>query len=136
MFKRKIAILFLLIAQVVLLGHAVVAHHHHLLTATEDHHHDQDHEQDESEKGFLDIVFSGFIHSGEQVTYTHSDNTEVSFVKQASNPCAVLISSSPVPFQYSITFIKQVFSPERLITYNSLYPNPHSLRGPPSFIVV
>jgi hypothetical protein len=83
----------------------------------------------------MDIVFSGFSHSGEQVTYTHSLKTEVSFTKDAPAPFATAPHRQSIPVEYNISYQQRTIPPDWCNAYRSVALDSHSLRGPPCFIV-
>lgn len=139
MFGRKIAILFLMIAQVFILGHEFVPHHHHNELSNQHHEHtspfhDSDSKNHHPDENSLQLALSNFAHSGEQVTFTHSSSTNFDINKED------LQSDDPFFFdtKFSIwdfaTIEKQKFPPLRQIIHQPPLFGSHSLRGPPNFI--
>lgn len=129
--RKKLAIFFLALAQIVILGHSVILHHH---DAEESGTHSHSHDQDHTCKNSWDIAFSSFIHSGDQAVFTDSDNTEVSFFKTIPQPSAVVVQNPAVIFQAEEAQQKNVLPIERRELYQSLHLLSYSLRGPPIFI--
>ncbi|MBU7570680.1 MAG: hypothetical protein KAF41_08550, partial [Flavobacterium sp.] len=81
MLRKNLAIVFFVIAQVVILGHGIISHHHHEIFTVHSHH---DHDAD---KDCIDLgtLFSGIQHTGEQITFTN-DRSHISVVKEISQP--------------------------------------------------
>ena len=68
MLRKYIAILFLIAAQLVILGHGgIVSHHHHADIANDGHQNGNNHHNNSKETP-LELAFSGFIHAGEHVS--------------------------------------------------------------------
>ncbi|KUG10696.1 hypothetical protein AMC91_16615 (plasmid) [Elizabethkingia miricola] len=137
MLRKKLTILFLLIAQVVILGHGLVPHHHHadLASQQHNHHHGKDAKKQHPEESSLQLAFSGLIHSGEQVTFTQSDASKIIVSKQALQAINALPCDFKMPFAYIVSFQKHTFPPDSKVRYQSPHYGAHSLRGPPAFIV-
>ncbi len=106
MLRKKLTILFLLIAQVVILGHGLVPHHHHadLASQQHNHHHGKDAKKQHPEESSLQLAFSGLIHSGEQVTFTQSDASKIIVSKQALQAINALPCDFKMPFAYIVSF--------------------------------
>jgi hypothetical protein len=136
MLKKRIAILFLLIAQIIVLGHDIVPHHHHTdLVSQQHHHHDEDGKDQHSDENSLQLAFSGFIHAGEQVTLTYSAGEKIVVTKQALKVMDALPCGFIMPVAYIINCQKHTFPPDRQIIYQSPFYGSYSLRGPPVFII-
>lgn len=133
MLHKKLAILFIALAQVFLFGHEFVPHHHHTGLATEQHHHhDHDSQNQHPEESPLQLALSGFAHSGEHVTFTHSNSTKVVVKKddvQLKNTVSLSFENS---VNYSFASQKHAFPPLRQIVYQPPLFGTHSLRGPPT----
>jgi hypothetical protein len=136
MLRKRIAILFFLVAQVIILGHSVILHHHHLDEVTKHHNHvgkeGKDQHPDENP---LQLAFSGFTHIGEQVSFTHSDTIKYVVEKDALKAIDALPWNFMLPAEYAVTFQKSTFPPDRANIYKSPQNGIHKLRGPPTFIV-
>ncbi|WP_228443921.1 hypothetical protein [Chryseobacterium indologenes] len=130
-------ILLLLVAQVVILGHSFVPHHHHtdLASQQHNHHHDQDSKNQHPEESSLELAFSGFIHSGEQITFTQTDGAKIVITKQALQAIDALPNDFTLPAAHIVSYQKHTFPPDRHIKYPSPLYGAYTLRGPPSFIV-
>ncbi|MDX8572223.1 hypothetical protein OZ666_11065 [Elizabethkingia sp. HX QKY] len=120
--------LFLLFAQLLILGHSVVAHHHHVNTTANRHHNGR-------KETPLESVLSGITHFGEHVSFTHSSETKIVVLKvDAKSIKALPVNYFTASFQYVKVFRKNIFPPYwHIIKAPPLY-GANSLRGPPSFI--
>lgn len=137
MFGRKIAILFLMIAQVFILGHEFVPHHHHNELSNQHHEHtspfhDSDSKNHHPDENSLQLALSNFAHSGEQVTFTHSNSTKVVVKKDNVQLKNAVSLSFEIPVNYSFLSKKCTFPPLRQIVYQPPLFGTHSLRGPPT----
>ncbi|MBL7767529.1 MAG: hypothetical protein JNK20_01075 [Flavipsychrobacter sp.] len=124
------------IAQVVILGHSSVSHHHDLLFA--DLHHcdsvDDVNDQHPSD-GPFGIDFSGFIHTGDQATFTSADRVDYAIAKNNWQPIVTVVPDYSFNHDYVVDFQQHTFPPEGFNTYRSFFLNSFSLRGPPFIIV-
>ena len=82
MLRRYTAILFLIVAQIMILGHGIVSHHHHLEIVNDEHHNGKNNGETP-----LEIAFSGFIHAGENISFTNS--SETTSKQYLGEPCRV-----------------------------------------------
>lgn len=77
MLRRILAILFLAVAQIVILGHSVVSHHHHAEIVNNDHQNSKDNHHNGSKETPLELAFSGFLHTGEHFPLLIQVKTEL-----------------------------------------------------------
>lgn len=136
--RKKLTILLLMVAQVLIFGHGFVPHHHHT-DSTGSHHHyhndDQDIRTEHSEENPLQVAFSEFMHSGEQVIFTQPDYAKTVVTKRTLwGAMGDLACDFANPAQYIISYQKHTFPPDRCIRYQPFLYESYSLRGPP-FIV-
>lgn len=132
MLRKNLAIVFFVIAQVVILGHGIISHHHHeKFTA-----HSHSHQSHDTHEGCVDLgnLFSHIQHTGEQITFTN-DRTDVSVAKELSQPFNAVIFDYRYPIEYIVAYQQHTFPPDRNIIHQSPHYSAYSLRGPPSFIV-
>ncbi len=130
MLRKNLAIVFFVIAQVVILGHSIVSHHHHENFTVHSH---QDHDKN---GGCVDLgtLFSGIQHAGEQITFTN-DRADIVVAKELSQPFSAVIFDYQYPIEYIVAYQQHTFPPDRHTIYQSPHYGAYSLRGPPSFIV-
>lgn len=134
MLRRYFAILFLIVAQILILGHSIVSHHHHLDIANDGDHQGNNNQHKDSNETPLEITFSGFIHAGEQISFTNSSETRI-ISKDAVKSIKALPIHFNTPVEYIVVYQKHTFPPDRHIIYVPMLPGAYTLRGPPSFIV-
>ncbi len=136
MLRKRLAILFLLVAQIVILGHGMVSHHHHTDLSGEGHHHHGKEAKDQHpDETPLELAFSGFIHGGETVAFTNTDATKIVVSKDALKSIKALPVDFKAPVEYIVVYQKHTFPPDRHRIYKSPQNGAYSLRGPPTFIV-
>lgn len=136
MLRKKLTILFLLIAQIIILGHGVIPHHHHdKLASAKHHHHDHDSKKQHPEETPLEQAFSGFLHAGEQVTFTSAAPTEVVTSKTVSQSSDILPADYMPSVEHILWWGKHTYPPDCRIIFRPPLYGAHSLRGPPTFIV-
>lgn len=132
MLRKKLGILFFLIAQAVMLGHGVISHHHHEEVTYEKHdHYNAEGEKHDTEDPF-DLAFSNFWHAGEQVVFAQTDTKSV-VQKYSSEYHDIVIYEVKLPVFNSNG--KKIFRPDKFLFYQSPHYGANSLRGPPAFIV-
>ena len=138
MIGRKIGILFLMIAQIVLLGHEFVPHHHHDHVEIDYHHHehnDQDHHHHQEDSP-LQMALSLLAHAGEQVTFTCTSTSKMVLKDiQLSSKDTDFLGCS-LFLNPTVTHLKHTYPPDRDIVYLPPIFSAHSLRGPPFLNVV
>ncbi|MFN3773435.1 hypothetical protein [Cloacibacterium normanense] len=136
MLRKRIAILFFLVAQVIILGHGIIQHHHHLdKTAEYSIHFGKEVKDQHLDENPLQFALSNMPHGGEQVSFTHSGAIKYVIEKQVLNSIDVLSCDSVLPVKHEVTFRKSPFPLEREQIYKSPQNGIHKLRGPPIFIV-
>ena len=130
MLRKNLAIVFFVIAQVVILGHSIVSHHHHEeFTAHSHHAHNAD-----GDCMDLGTLFSNIQHTGEQITFTN-DTADIVVLKELSQPFNAVIFDYHHPIEHIVAYQQHSFPPDRHIIYQSALYGEYTLRGPPSFIV-
>lgn len=131
--KQKLALFFLALAQLILLGHNLVPHHHHDPFAPEkayskscSHHHD--HEKDDS---LLQNVFALTAHSEKTADFSHAHLTDQQEKKDFQLLCKNCFNQEvQIPF---ILLEKSMnFSRTSYFHPSSTSP-PSGLRAPPFF---
>lgn len=130
MFKKRLAIFFLTLANVLLIGHELIPHHHHeSLEELLAHHHS---EQDSSEHG-LSHWLSHLMHSPDGFAFSTEPNTGNSFSKQPH----VLVAVLPDTYLINRFRIPALVSkpPEEPLLYCSRKCLPSGLRGPPARLI-
>ena len=136
MLRKRLAILFLIVAQIVILGHSVVAHHHHIdIPGKGHHHHEQDGKHQDPDETPLELAFSGFLHTGEHVTFTNTEAAKIVASKDAAKSIKALPVDFKAPVEYIVVYQKHTFPPDRQRLYKLPQNGAHKLRGPPAFIV-
>ncbi|MGF7025018.1 hypothetical protein [Sphingobacterium sp. HSC-15S19] len=130
--QKRFTILIILLAQIIVLGHGLFAHHHHEEAEIFQHI-----RGGEVNTGKVDIghLFSGIQHTGDQITYTSYDNSDL---KSAKDTVKIFLATVPdyrMYWEYTIVFLQHTFPPEGHIAYQSPLHCGYSLRGPPMFIV-
>ncbi|MGF7025024.1 hypothetical protein [Sphingobacterium sp. HSC-15S19] len=133
MLRQISTILFLIIAQIVLLGHELIAHHHYNQRAIDITDCTSDNQKDDDSTWSL--AFSAFMHTGEHATfiYAQSNKTEIAKnISKIAKPFAVLFEN---PTSYIAVYQKHTFPPNSKCIYNSLQKSCYTLRGPPFFFV-
>jgi len=135
MMRRYFAILFLVVAQIVILGHGIVSHHHHIDIANDGHHNGKNNQHKNSSETPLELAFSGFLHAGEQVSFTNSSETRIVLSKDDVKSIKALPINFTASDEYIVVYQKHTFPPDRYIIYSSPLHGAYTLRGPPSFIV-
>lgn len=130
MLRKYTAILFLIVAQIMILGHGIVSHHHHLEIVNDEHHNGKNNGETP-----LEIAFSGFIHAGENISFTNSSETKIVISKDDVKSIKALPIHFTAPVEYIVDYQKNTFPPDRHIIYLPPLHGAYSLRGPPSFIV-
>lgn len=135
MLRRYFAILFLIVAQIVILGHSTVSHHHHIDIANDGHHNGKNNQHKNSSETPLELAFSGFLHAGEQVSFTNSSETKIVISKDDVKSIKALPIHFTAPVEYIVVYQKHTFPPDRHIIYVPILPGAYTLRGPPAFIV-
>ncbi len=141
MLKRYTSILFLCLANLVMLGHSVVPHHHHKAEGVVGHdhgdhadhhvdfHHDDDHGSDQGEESDHELPFSHFAHS----TLAYVAGHDCGACQQVLGGTGLLTHGLLVP-DPTIQHL-----PDKPPTEPPIYNSPHSLcsglRAPPSFTV-
>lgn len=132
MLRKKLAIFFFALSQVVFLGHDVVSHHHHedLTIATL-----QDHHSDEEEKIDLETLFSGIKHIGDQITFTNVKTNKITtnVICQTSSP---ILLFNGFLIQDNFTYYQHFFPPLGNLPYKSPLYGTFLHRGPPFFVVI
>jgi len=130
--QKRLTTLFLLVAQEIIFGHGLFAHHHH--DEFEEHTHLN---TVESNNGKTDIghLFSSIQHTGDQITYTNSEDKKDHAVKDTVKPFLATLPEFSMSWKFIITFQQNTFPPDRHITYQAPLHCGYSLRGPPIFIV-
>ena len=134
MLRKYSAILFLIVAQIVILGHGFVSHHHHVDLANDVHTNSNNHHKNSKETA-LELAFSGFMHAGENVSFTNSSETRIVISKDDVKSIKALPIGFIAPVEYIVVYQKHTFPPDRHRIYQSPFYGAYSLRGPPSFIV-
>lgn len=136
MFRKSLAILFLTVAQIVILGHGLVSHHHHTDTSSEEHlYHGKDSKTQHPDETPLELALSGFTHTGEQAAFTTADATKIVVSKDAEKSIKALPADFTAPVAYIVIYQKHTFPPDRHTVYQSPLYGAYSLRGPPFIIV-
>ncbi|MDV4069921.1 hypothetical protein CMT34_17160 [Elizabethkingia anophelis] len=136
MLRRYFAILFLTIAQIIILGHGVVSHHHHNDDAKQGHnYHDKDSKHQHPNETPLELALSSFIHAGEHVSFTNSSETRIVITKDDVKSNKALPIDFIAPVEYILVYQKHTFPPDRYIIYSPPLHGAYTLRGPPTFIV-
>lgn len=135
MLRKYSAILFLIVAQLVILGHGIVSHHHHTDIANDGHHNGKSNHHNNSKETPLELAFSGFIHAGEQVSFTTSSETRIVISKDDVKSIKALPVDFIPPVEYIVVYQKHTFPPDRHFVYLPPLLGAYTLRGPPSFIV-
>lgn len=134
MLRKYIAILFLIAAQLVILGHGIVSHHHHADIANDGHQNGNNHHNNSKETP-LELAFSGFIHAGEHVSFTNSSETRIVISKDDVKSIKALPIDFIPPVEYIVVYKKHTFPPDGHFIYLPPLLGAYTLRGPPSFIV-
>ncbi|WP_277014354.1 hypothetical protein [Flavobacterium lindanitolerans] len=132
MFRKRLIISFLLLAQLIVLGHSLFMHHHH--EEYNSHEHEKPSGSGKHEIDFSHL-FSSIHHNGEQITFTNVDNCEISALKSLVQNYVAILPDYILPSEYAVAFQKTVFPPGSFEPYSAFYLTSHGLRGPPSFIV-
>ncbi|AZA56521.1 MULTISPECIES: hypothetical protein [Chryseobacterium] len=132
MFLKRFAILFLSLAQLIILGHGFVAHHHHFEENTHKHSHTSSDGENHHEESSLEFLFSNFTHSGEHITFTHVENNQVVVVADNLNAIKAEVFKFSSPVEYILTFQKHTFPPDWNFIYELPYFASVKHRGPPS----
>lgn len=137
MLRKNFTLFILLIAQSIILGHSFIPHHHHsdLHGQKQDHHHDKDGQHQHSDENALELALSGFIHAGEQITYTNTDATKIMVSKDVTKEVTTSLFYFHTPIEYIVVHQKHRFPPDRHRIYKSPQNGVHKLRGPPTLIV-
>ncbi|EEI93597.1 hypothetical protein ACR78F_07395 [Sphingobacterium spiritivorum] len=135
MLRKYSAILFLIVAQIVILGHGIVSHHHHTDIVNDGHHKDNDNHHKNSKETPLEIAFSGFMHTGEHAAFTTADATKIVVSKDAEKSIKALPADFKAPVAYIVIYQRHTFPPDRHTVYQSPLYGAYSLRGPPFIIV-
>lgn len=135
MLRKNLAILFLIVAQILILGHSTVSHHHHIDIANDGHHNGKNNQHKNSSETPLELAFSGFLHAGEQVSFTNSSETKIVISKDDVKSIKALPINFSAPTEYIVVYQKHTFPPDRHRIYKSPQNGAHKLRGPPAFIV-
>lgn len=135
MLRKNLAIILLLFAQVIVLGHGLVSHHHHTDLASH-HHHDQVINDHHSDQNPLELAFTEFNHVGEHILFTNPDASKTILTKQVLQESDVLLCCLAFQVDYMKSFKKHSFPPDSYNIYQSPLSGAYTLRGPPSFIVV
>lgn len=135
MIQKKLSVFFLIFAQLTLLCHGIIAHHHHEDNVAIEHHHGQNEDSDHSSIDFLDAAFSGLTHSSGDLTYSHSDISQIGKVNVVS------LNSTGFNSEYislvsgeAFTLLKALCR-DKCENYDSEDHQSYSQRGPPFFIV-
>lgn len=141
MFKKSIAILSVIIAQAIIMGHTLVPHQHagdraheHALAHAEgaDHHHHDDGDTEETDP--LQLAFANFAHGVDVNHYLTNNEQHVVFTKHITKD---FISDRLDNFYFRVPapVLKQELPPGNLRLYQTDQLTYLSLRGPPFFIV-
>lgn len=135
---KRFSILFLLIAQIVILGHGMIAHHHFVEAAhlENDHQLDGTEPKDDLPDNFLDVIFGGFTHIGNQVVFTNFGSSEIEVQQEAPQDLkkTLVEYTNKHSSQLNIGFNKQVIYAAQHIIYSAPAHTPYSLRGPPVYM--
>ncbi len=134
MLRKRWTILFLLIAQVVILAHNIVPHHHYTDLADKQHHYHHDSKHHHSDETPLEIAFSGFIHGGETVIFTSTNVSKIVVSKDAIKSIKALPVDFKAPAEYIVVYQKHIFPPDRHQIYKTPQNGAYSLRGPPIIV--
>ncbi|HRG69587.1 MAG TPA: hypothetical protein PLS73_12125 [Saprospiraceae bacterium] len=127
MFKKRLAIFFLTLANVVLIGHDLIPHHHHdSLEELLAHHHS---EQDQTEHG-LSHWLSHLMHSSDGLAFSANHSIGSSFSKQQHSIPALLPEMNWINLLRIPDSIQKPPEATRLVS--SLQCLPSGLRGPPA----
>ncbi len=135
MLRKYSAILFLLVAQLVILGHGIVSHHHHADIANDGHQNGKNSHHNNSKETPLELAFLGFIHAGEHVSFTNSSETRIVISKDDVKSIKALPIDFIPPVEYIVVYQKHTFPPDGHFIYLPPLLGAYTLRGPPSFIV-
>lgn len=138
MFRDRLNIFFLAVAQVILLSHSFIPHDHHHddLVYNQFHYELHTDSRNKIESGSpINIDFSKFIHAGDQVTFTKSNKAKVVITKQTSQ-AVILNFNFSRNIEYFTSPQRNIFPSNNHITNQPPLCDGNSLRGPPSFIVV
>ncbi|MGJ1361177.1 hypothetical protein ACR79B_07175 [Sphingobacterium spiritivorum] len=135
MLRKYSAILFLIAAQIVILGHGIVSHHHHIDIVNGGDHNTPNNHHKNSKETPLEIAFSGFIHTGDQASFTNSTETRIVITKDDVKSLKALPVDFIPPVEYIVFYQKHTFPPDRHTIYLPPLRGAYSLRGPPTFIV-
>ena len=130
MLKKRLAIFFLALANVLLIGHELIPHHHHdSLEELLAHHHS---DEDSSEHG-LSHWLSHLMHSPDGFAFSTEPNTDNSFSKQPHVLVAVLPDTYLINrFRIPVLVSRPTEEP---LLYSSLKCLPSGLRGPPERLI-
>ena len=130
MIRRTASILFLLLANLILLVHTVIPHHHHAnlicfkhdLQLT-DNHDDNHHDKDNDICSLQNIIV--IVQNNQEIKSVSPQN----YIDQFNNSQALLSNSNQyIPIQSKIIWLKHYHSPPY---YSPLFENNKGLRGPP-----
>lgn len=113
----------------------MIAHHHFLEAAhlENDHQLDGTEQKDDLPGNFLDVIFGGFTHTGNQVVFTSFGSSEIVVRQEAPQDLkkTLVQYTSKHSSQINIRFHKQIISAARQVIYAAPAHTPYSLRGPP-----
>lgn len=136
MLRKRLAIVFLAVAQIVILGHNMVSHHHHTDTFYEGQlHHSKSGNSQHVDETPLALAFANFLHAGEQLTFIHAEATTLAVSKEAVHFIKALPVAFKAPVNTMVAYQKHTFPPSSQPSYTSPQNRVHKLRGPPTFIV-
>ena len=133
MFRKRSAIMFLMIAYAITLGHSIIPHHHHDSNhhlnepyQTSHHHH---HDGDEEENKGISHLFSHFVHAADGFTFITQQNLSTVFF--------LVIALLPNNFSFDQFFIPPLILIPSTENFNYAFLNActFGLRAPPAYIV-
>lgn len=129
MLKRYVAILLLLIANAIVIGHSMVPHHHHESLTDLAEHHGTSHQHGEEEEQGLGGLLSHIIHQEDGFTVNLDVNKTFAqpFVALVAAICTFSLHTEIPPLILHNPY-------EEHSSYSSPYYLSASLRGPPAFM--
>ncbi|HQS36327.1 MAG TPA: hypothetical protein PLC18_13005, partial [Sediminibacterium sp.] len=93
MLRKKIAIFFFALIQIILFGHGVILHHHSVDEHSSHHQHGSQSKEEKSPNNSpFDIAFSSLQHAGEQVVFNLNITQDFSLIKKGSSLFYTLIA--------------------------------------------
>lgn len=135
MMRKRLALLFLLLAQVVVLGHGMVAHHHHIGDLSEHRHRTYQAKHDHDNSNPLSDGYSGFAHSEEEMSFVHGQSVQTNSTVENQEFIADLICIPSFLLISTEDRVDSTHFKKRSDLYSPPLHDSWNLRGPPAFIV-